>query len=42
MSRHYLYCDSSKAQKELALSKPLSFRQAVEDTYAWYVEEGVI
>ncbi|MGD2252044.1 MAG: NAD-dependent epimerase/dehydratase family protein, partial [Anaerolineales bacterium] len=40
MSRHYLYCDSSKAQKELALSKPLSFRQAVEDTYAWYVEEG--
>lgn len=42
MSQHYLYCDSSKAQEELALSKPLPFRQAVEDAYAWYREQSVI
>jgi dihydroflavonol-4-reductase len=42
MSRHYLYCDSSKAQEELGLSEPIPFRQAVEEAYAWYLEEGVI
>jgi len=41
-SRHYLYCDTSKAQKELELPQPLPFRQAAQDAYDWYLEQGMI
>jgi dihydroflavonol-4-reductase len=42
MSRHYLYCDVAPARGELNLGKPLSFRQAVEDAYHWYLQEGML
>jgi dihydroflavonol-4-reductase len=42
MSRLYLYCDISKSREALKLSTPLPFRKAVEDTYQWYLQEGII
>ena len=42
MSRHYLFCDLSKSHRELGLSKPRPFRQAAQEAYAWYQEQGVI
>lgn len=42
MSRHYLYCDISKAARELGLSKPLPFRQAAEDAFHWYRTHGFV
>jgi nucleoside-diphosphate-sugar epimerase len=42
MSGHYLYCDTSKARRELLLGDPRSFRQAAQETYDWYCEQGVI
>lgn len=41
-SRHYLYCDTSKAQKELELPHPLPFRQAAQEAYDWYLKQGMI
>ena len=41
-SRHYIYCDTSKAQKELELTQPLPFRRAAQDTYDWYLEQRII
>ncbi|HEY46242.1 MAG TPA: NAD-dependent epimerase/dehydratase family protein [Anaerolineae bacterium] len=41
-SCQYLYCDTSKAQKELELPQPLPFRQAAQDAYDWYLEQGMI
>jgi len=42
LSRHYLYCDTSKARRELDLPEPRPFRQAAQETYDWYREQGVI
>ena len=42
LSRHYLYCDTSKAQKDLELPQLLPFRQAAQDAYDWYLEQGMI
>ncbi|MCJ7823976.1 MAG: NAD-dependent epimerase/dehydratase family protein, partial [Anaerolineales bacterium] len=42
MSRHYLYCDTSKAHDELELPEPLSFRQAAQEAYDWYKEQGMV
>lgn len=42
LSRYFLYCDTSKAQRELGLQAPRSFRLAVEEAYAWYREQGVV
>jgi dihydroflavonol-4-reductase len=42
MSRLYLYCDISRSREALKLGTPLPFRKAVEDTYQWYLQEGVI
>jgi dihydroflavonol-4-reductase len=42
ISRRYIYCDIEPAQRKLQLDAPISFRQAVEDTYKWYLREGVI
>ena len=41
-SRYFTYCDTSKAQKELELPQPLTFRQAAQDAYDWYLEQGMI
>ncbi len=42
LSRYFLYCDTSKAQREFGLQAPRSFRQAVEEAYAWYRGQGVV
>ncbi len=42
MSGHYLYCDTSKARRELLLGEPRPFRQAAQETYDWYRAQGVI
>jgi dihydroflavonol-4-reductase len=42
MSGHYLFCDTAKAQRELGLGPPRSFRQAAQETYDWYRARGVI
>jgi dihydroflavonol-4-reductase len=42
LSRHYLYCDTSKAQQELDLPEPRSFRQAAQEAYDWYLEQGML
>jgi dihydroflavonol-4-reductase len=41
-SRYFTYCDTSKAQKELELPQPLTFRQAAQEAYKWYLEQGII
>jgi len=42
MSGHYLYCDTSKARRDLLLGEPRPFRQAAQETYDWYCEQGVL
>lgn len=42
MSRHYLYCDTLKARRELGLPEPRPFRQAAQDAYDWYREQGMV
>jgi len=42
LSVHYLYCDTSKAQRELDLPEPRPFRQAAQEAYNWCRERGVI
>lgn len=42
MSRHHLFCDLSKAQIELGLTHTKSFRQAAQDAYEWYRQQGMI
>jgi dihydroflavonol-4-reductase len=42
MSGHYLYCDTSKARRDLRLGAPRPFRQAAQETYDWYRAQGVI
>jgi dihydroflavonol-4-reductase len=42
MSRHYLFCDLSKSRRELNLPDPRPFRQAAQDAYDWYREQGII
>ena len=42
LSCHYIYCDSSKARRELDFPEPRPFRQVVKVTYDWYREQGII
>jgi dihydroflavonol-4-reductase len=42
MSRHKLYCDTSKTAEQLGFRAQRSFRQAAQETYVWYQEQGVI
>ena len=42
LSRHYTYCDVAPARQELKLGPPIPLRQAAEDTYRWYLEEGML
>ncbi len=39
---HYLWCDTSKARRELAFSPARSFRQAAQETYDWYCAHGAL
>jgi dihydroflavonol-4-reductase len=38
----YFYYDTSKARRELGVEAPRTTRQAIEETYAWYMEEKAI
>jgi dihydroflavonol-4-reductase len=40
MSRHSLFCDLTKAQRELGFTAIRSFRQAAVDAYEWYRARG--
>jgi dihydroflavonol-4-reductase len=42
ISQYYLYCDIHPAREALGLGEPLSFRQAAQDAYEWYLQEGII
>ena len=42
MSRHKLYCDTSKAAEQLGFRAKRSFRRAAQEAYDWYCEHGVI
>jgi dihydroflavonol-4-reductase len=42
MSRHKLYCDTSKAAEQLGFQATRSFQKAAQETYDWYREQGVI
>jgi dihydroflavonol-4-reductase len=42
LSRHYTYCDTSKARRELDFPEPRPFRQVVKVTLDWYREQGMI
>ena len=42
LSRHYLYCDSGKAQRELGWIPRRTFRQAAQEAFDWYRARGVV
>jgi len=42
LSRHRLFCDTSKARDELGLTRSRSARQAIVEALAWYRARGVI
>jgi dihydroflavonol-4-reductase len=42
LSRYPLFCDRSKAERELGLEDNLPFRQAAQDAYDWYRKQGVL
>ena len=42
MSRHRLWVDTSKAQRELGLAAPKSFSLAAQEAYDWYRSAGMI
>jgi dihydroflavonol-4-reductase len=42
LSRYYIYCDGSRSRQELALPDPRPFRQAAQEAYDWYREQGLI
>ena len=39
---HYLWCDPTKARHELGLAQPLPFRQAAQEAFDWYCQQGVL
>jgi dihydroflavonol-4-reductase len=42
MSRYDLFCDISKAKRELGLPEARPFRQAIEEAYQWYREQDML
>lgn len=42
LSRYQLYCDRSKAARELGLAEVRPFRQAAQEAYEWYREQGIL
>jgi dihydroflavonol-4-reductase len=42
IGQYYLYFDLSKSQRELKLPPPRSFRQAAQETFDWYREQGIL
>jgi nucleoside-diphosphate-sugar epimerase len=41
-SQFQLYYDTKKAQQELGFMAQHSVREALQDTYDWYKNEGII
>jgi dihydroflavonol-4-reductase len=42
LSRHRLFCDTSKARHELGLTHTRSARQAIVEAFAWYHARGAV
>lgn len=42
MSRHKIFCDTSKAAEQLGFRAERTFQQAAQEAYDWYREQGVI
>jgi dihydroflavonol-4-reductase len=42
LSRHRLFCDTSKAQRELGLTRTRPARQAIVEAFAWYRARGIV
>jgi dihydroflavonol-4-reductase len=42
MSGYRLFCDITRAQRELGLGVPRPFREAAQETYDWYRAQGVL
>ena len=42
LSRQRLYCDTSKASRELGLTRTRPARQAIVEAFAWYRARGVV
>jgi dihydroflavonol-4-reductase len=42
LSRYHLFCDRSKARRELGLADVLPFRRAAREAYDWYREQGIL
>lgn len=42
LSRHRLFCDTSKARRELGLPPPRPARQAMVEALAWYRARGIV
>jgi dihydroflavonol-4-reductase len=42
LSRHRLFCDTSKARHELGLTRTRTARQAIVEALAWYRAHGVV
>lgn len=42
MTREFLFCDNSKSRNELELPDPKPFRQAAQEAYDWYLENGYL
>ncbi len=42
LSRRLMYCDTSKARRELGLPAPRPFRQAAREAYDWYRAHGYL
>jgi len=38
----YFYYDTRKAREELGLPAPRTVREAIEDAYRWYLNQGMI
>jgi dihydroflavonol-4-reductase len=42
LSQNHIYCAIHPARQALGLGEPLSFRQAAQDAYEWYLQAGII
>ena len=42
MSLHHMYCDVSRSLAALNLDQPRPFRQAAQDAYQWYRQQGLL
>jgi dihydroflavonol-4-reductase len=42
IARHFLFCDTSKAQRELGFVAQHPFRETIQETYDWYKDIGIL